>query len=58
MNKVPKAQPVKMATNVQARLAPMDKLNVPMAKVATVASPENQIGHKCQTLPRRSDNGI
>ena len=57
MKKVPNAHPVTIAArlhiNGRCAIGPM----APMASVPRLASPANQIGHKCHTLPWRSDKG-
>jgi len=57
MKNVPSADPIRTAIVVQSRLPPSAMPTAPVAIVARCASPTNQTGHRCQTLPWRSLSG-
>jgi hypothetical protein len=57
MKKLPTAQPVTMAIAVHRRLMWSAMPVAPIASVARLTSPVNQIGDKCHTLPCRSASG-
>ena len=57
MKNVPKAAPSVTAMAIHTRFPPSAMPTTPVATVAKWASPENQTGHRCHTLPCRSAMG-